>query len=413
MAKLEDVILRGTTAGKPAATAVAVGTLYYDTDLTTLERSNGATWQTYASGSADAILDTIVDAKGDLIAATAADTVARLAVGTNGQFLKANSATATGLEWGAGGGGATALDDLTDVTITTPATGAVLKYNGSAWIDDAESGIQPTLADAKGDIIAATAADTFTRLAVGTNGQVLTADSAEATGIKWAAASGAGIPATIVDAKGDLIAATAADTVARLAVGSNGQVLTADSAEATGLKWAAAGGGSTTTTVRVPINLATPRSTSLAGTSFWTVTGLTAWDAGHWEFVKDVEGRVYGTVAIPHNVAGTPVAKIVLALGANATSGATRFTVGTKAVADGESLNPASFTAETAIDTTVPGTARLRKDVTFPASGAIGETVAADDILIVEITHNGDHTNDTLAVNTELYGAWLQIDVTG
>jgi hypothetical protein len=48
----------------------------------------------------------------------------------------------------------------------------------------------------------------------------------------------AGIAKTIVDAKGDIIAATAADTVARLAVGANNSVLTADSAEATGLKWA-------------------------------------------------------------------------------------------------------------------------------------------------------------------------------
>ena len=48
---------------------------------------------------------------------------------------------------------------------------------------------------------------------------------------------------TIVDAKGDLIAATAADTVARLAVGANNTVLTADSSTATGLKWAAAAGG--------------------------------------------------------------------------------------------------------------------------------------------------------------------------
>ena len=45
------------------------------------------------------IQPTIVDAKGDLIAATAADTPARLAVGSNGQLLAANSATATGLEW--------------------------------------------------------------------------------------------------------------------------------------------------------------------------------------------------------------------------------------------------------------------------------------------------------------------------
>jgi hypothetical protein len=43
---------------------------------------------------------------------------------------------------------------------------------------------------------------------------------------------------TIVDAKGDIIAATAADTVSRLAVGANATVLTADSSTATGLKWA-------------------------------------------------------------------------------------------------------------------------------------------------------------------------------
>jgi len=45
------------------------------------------------------IVKTIVDAKGDIIAATAADTVSRLAVGADGTTLVANSATATGLEW--------------------------------------------------------------------------------------------------------------------------------------------------------------------------------------------------------------------------------------------------------------------------------------------------------------------------
>lgn len=50
--------------------------------------------------SASAINPNIVDAKGDIIAATAADTVSRLAVGANDTVLTADSSTATGLKWG-------------------------------------------------------------------------------------------------------------------------------------------------------------------------------------------------------------------------------------------------------------------------------------------------------------------------
>jgi hypothetical protein len=47
------------------------------------------------------------------------------------------------------------------------------------------------------------------------------------------------VPKSLVDAKGDLFTATADNTPARLAVGTNGYTLVADSVEATGLKWAA------------------------------------------------------------------------------------------------------------------------------------------------------------------------------
>jgi hypothetical protein len=50
--------------------------------------------------------------------------------------------------------------------------------------------------------------------------------------------AGAAVAKATVDAKGDLIAGTADNTIARLAVGANNTVLTADSTEATGLKWA-------------------------------------------------------------------------------------------------------------------------------------------------------------------------------
>jgi hypothetical protein len=80
----------------------------------------------------------------------------------------------------------------------------------------------------------------------GTTGQVLSKASNTDMDFTWVAQDdSSAIQNAIVDAKGDLIAATAADTPARLAVGTNGQVLTADSTAATGIKWATPAGGTT------------------------------------------------------------------------------------------------------------------------------------------------------------------------
>ena len=68
------------------------------------------------------------------------------------------------------------------------------------------------------------------------------ADVTDATNVDAAGA----VMNSDVDAKGDIFVATADNTVTRLAVGSDNQVLTADSQETSGIKWAtpAAGGGS-------------------------------------------------------------------------------------------------------------------------------------------------------------------------
>jgi hypothetical protein len=106
-------------------------------------------------------------------------------------------------------------------------------------------------------------ANTNTRLGVGTNGQVL-------------AVSG-GVPAwtttsdvTPLTTKGDLFTFTTVD--ARLGVGTNGQALVADSAEATGLKWA------TPSVAAKSYSLLNSGGTALTGAASITVSGISGKD---------------------------------------------------------------------------------------------------------------------------------------
>ena len=90
----------------------------------------------------------------------------------------------TGSAWAASG----ATGDIEGVTAGTGISGG--GTSGTVTITNSMA----TAIDAKGDLIVGTGADTFSRLAVGTNGQVLTADSSEATGLKFATpASGGGM----------------------------------------------------------------------------------------------------------------------------------------------------------------------------------------------------------------------------
>jgi hypothetical protein len=126
-----------------------------------------------------------------------------------------------------------------------------------------------TAIEALGDSIDASLLD----LKGGTTGQVLAKASGTDMDFSWVAQDDSNaIQNSIVDAKGDLSAATANDTPARLAVGTNGHVLTADSTAATGIKWAApAGGGKVLQVVYAGTSTAVTSSTST-----YVDTGLTA-----------------------------------------------------------------------------------------------------------------------------------------
>ena len=128
---------------------------------------------------------------------------------------------------------------------TTPADTDLVKDGASAIrtlgtaidttvFNNAGAAIAKTIVDAKGDIIAASAADTVARLAVGTDNQRLVAASGETTGLKYVSDT----QNTVIDAEGDLLVGDSADTLQRLAIGTTGQVLTVDTTVDGKIKWA-------------------------------------------------------------------------------------------------------------------------------------------------------------------------------
>lgn len=176
-----------------------------------------------------------VTTKGDIFGFSTVAT--RVAVGTNGRILSADSTQAAGLAW------VDRFDNLMttkgDITVfgTTPvrmavgADGTVLmadsaSTNGVKW-GTISGGYSPPVST-KGDLFGYSTAPG--RIPIGTNGQVLIADSTQAFGLKWGAAL-----ASPLTTKGDLWGFGSAD--ARLGVGSDGQFLVADSTAGMGVAW--------------------------------------------------------------------------------------------------------------------------------------------------------------------------------
>lgn len=116
----------------------------------------------------------------------------------------------------------------------------------------------------------------------GTTGQVLSKATNADMDFTWVAQDDSNaIQNAIVDAKGDLITATAADTPARLAVGAtNGMTLQVDSSTATGLKWATPAAGTSVyiKLINAGSNYSTTSTTSVAVST--TNARITATPAG-------------------------------------------------------------------------------------------------------------------------------------
>ena len=201
-------------------------------------------------------------------------------------------------------------------------------------------------------------------------------NAADVTGVLDETMGGTG-QSTI--AKGDLIAGTAANTLGKRAVGSDGQVLTADAAEATGMKW-------TTPAVNQVSTQLLSVDHSVASTTATEVTGLQlTLTAGtyHFRYALIVQSSATGTgLKFGINYTGTTT-RFVAAL--------TWFSTGTTA---------ATGVAEDAINTltgnVVEHSVTRTLSTTAPNLGPYTGVAAADvDVLniiegIIEVSNGGD-----------------------
>ena len=158
----------------------------------------------------------------------------RLAVGTNNQALIANSATATGLEWQTifssplTTDGDIMIRNTTDVRLPIGTTGQRLEVSAGGfpvWSNAPPASVVTT----KGDLYTYDTAEQ--RLAVGTDGQVLSANSAIGTGLQWVTPY-----SDPITTQGDIIIGNVGGNASRLAIGTNNQILISDGTTAA---WAA------------------------------------------------------------------------------------------------------------------------------------------------------------------------------
>lgn len=226
-----------------------------------------------------------------------------------------------------------------------------VNFIGSPYIRPQDSLVKATTLTAKGDIFVATASGVVTRLAVGTNNYALVADSAQATGVKWAVPTDSTkIPLSTVTTKGDLLVATASATVARQAVGANNKILIADSTQTNGIKWGDLPVNSLITAAKEGLTVSATAATGNINLDFNTTAGTYYTTAASGNFTLNLRGNSTTTLASTLAV-GESATYVFLATNATTAYYATAISVDGTALVKGTNLFWLGGTAPTSGNT--------------------------------------------------------------
>jgi hypothetical protein len=146
--------------------------------------SNSATTMTVASGTGSALMGGVTLSAGNVDIFTVA-----LDVDTqNEEIVYITAVSSDTFTIVRGQAGTSAISHTGGATVKHVLTSADLTFY-TAGVATADAAIPNALVTAKGDIIAASASAVPDNLAIGTNGQVLTADSTQTLGMKWSTAA--------------------------------------------------------------------------------------------------------------------------------------------------------------------------------------------------------------------------------